>query len=898
MKRYLKIFTFILVLVTGLVAGFSYFVQTLDVSDFKGIIADEAEDMFGSRLLIGGDLKIKLFPLALYAEDLRLENVEWASSKDLANAESIELFVSPWGLLKKNIVITGGRINGLNVYLETAKDHANNWDVIEQHIEKHKFDPTQEKDLESGGMPVEVLTTGGIKLENLHIFHHDKRDDDLQAWEFASIKLKHAWDDRLAIDTYGRVNDINLRLKGTIGLIHHLLAGEPDYPVDLKLSALDTELTAKGTIGTPEEVWLLDIMLEGESNDVAKILNNLGAFYQPLKDLGAPALGSFKGKARLSNPGGHFRLTEMEGHASNNDGIDLHLKEGELPDLQNFTNTSLKASIELEDMKAIGWVLNMSRRFGWGLGGDSKEGQIRQDLLAGMKASLALDGDLFNKEDYWYFDLAVKGGGADFGNVINALGLFYAPLLEVKAPAIGPYGFTGNITNYNQIYKIIDLNFEAGETRKVYLKTSGEIRNLVDMDDTELDIEMVIEDMTDLAVAFDLPILPKSKFTGHFSEKNGYLDMIDFTAEVGSSDLSGNIRWYLNESPDRFSASLSSKKLNLDEWQDPDSLLAKKAEKQMDVDDPLFFTNDPLPLEIAKAINLDVTYAADELIFYPGVYKDVNLTFHIEDGRMDLRPLSARVGDGEFTVEALIDARKSPPKSAIKIFFDDINPDDLLDDDQTIRESKLDILVNLKGAGHSLHEFVSSAKGDVQMEMTKGQIHNTTFKWIDLSFFDELFGEDKHKESERVDLSCAAVNIKVADGVANVNNGLAIETDKMYILGNGKVDLKTEKIDMRMRIYRRSKLDIDITSMASDLVKVEGTLKKPEMAIDLVGTAGVAARIGAAVVTFGASVLAEVAYWSAQPNSKPCEEVMARGVTVKKIMQEKSLQENIILEND
>ena len=83
-----------------------------------------------------------------------------------------------------------------------------------------------------------------------------------------------------------------------------------------------------------------------------------------------------------------------------------------------------------------------------------------------------------------------------------------------------------------------------------------------------------------------------------------------------------------------------------------------------------------------------------------------------------------------------------------------------------------------------------------------------------------------------------------------------METSKMEIVGDGTIDLNSEKLDIGFTPNAKSGVGINIGSLVKFL-KVGGTLAAPRPAADAGGLLKSGLAIGAAISTGGASVVAE-----------------------------------------
>jgi uncharacterized protein involved in outer membrane biogenesis len=127
------------------------------------------------------------------------------------------------------------------------------------------------------------------------------------------------------------------------------------------------------------------------------------------------------------------------------------------------------------------------------------------------------------------------------------------------------------------------------------------------------------------------------------------------------------------------------------------------------------------------------------------------------------------------------------------------------------------------------------------------------------------------KDAPQIRLSCFAGRLPFSNGVAgNATVGARSEVSKL--LTSGTVDLKRQSVELKGRVRARDGISLGIAALSGD-VSIAGPLRKPKMSLDLVGTPSALARLGAAIVTGGLSLVATAAWDAANPGADPCEAV-------------------------
>jgi hypothetical protein len=111
-----------------------------------------------------------------------------------------------------------------------------------------------------------------------------------------------------------------------------------------------------------------------------------------------------------------------------------------------------------------------------------------------------------------------------------------------------------------------------------------------------------------------------------------------------------------------------------------------------------------------------------------------------------------------------------------------------------------------------------------------------------------------HTKENKSELKCLVINVPVNDGIVLIDDTVALETNKVGVSLAGFVNLNTEKIDLLARPMAKEGLGIG-ADLLSDLVRIRGTLSKPQTEIDPVGVAKTTVLRGIDVATFGMTAL-------------------------------------------
>jgi uncharacterized protein involved in outer membrane biogenesis len=288
------------------------------------------------------------------------------------------------------------------------------------------------------------------------------------------------------------------------------------------------------------------------------------------------------------------------------------------------------------------------------------------------------------------------------------------------------------------------------------------------------------------------------------------------------------------------------------------------------------FSNDPLPWDSLTAADSDVKVSITKLTLPSGlVLKDVVLPVDLQGGKLSMKPASFGVAGGTLTAD--VDADANDKSVVLKVQAKGISAESLTKEmkkSDLITQGPIDLDLNVRGAGNSMHAIAGSMNGSVIAGMGESRIRNEALNMIGadvimqvLSALNPVGNKDPYTVAR-----CGVVNLQIANGVANTNNGIALVTDKMQVTSSGRIDLANERVDLNVRPKATGGLGAGLGNLVS-AVKVQGPLASPGIGIDKAGAVKALGTLGAAFATGGASLLAQGAMdrADAATGGDPCQ---------------------------
>lgn len=175
-----------------------------------------------------------------------------------------------------------------------------------------------------------------------------------------------------------------------------------------------------------------------------------------------------------------------------------------------------------------------------------------------------------------------------------------------------------------------------------------------------------------------------------------------------------------------------------------------------------------------------------------------------------------------------------------------------------------------RARGGSAHQLASNLTGYLVVESGAGKLNNGDMQKMFDSFTTQVLENINPflKKDPFTKLKCGVVGVGFYNGVAQLDPGAIIRTEKMDIMATGEIDLATEALQLTISTKARKGLGISAASLVTPFLEVGGTLAAPAVGID---KAGAAVTGGAAAATAGLSILAS-SLWNRYMNkTNPCE---------------------------
>jgi hypothetical protein len=184
------------------------------------------------------------------------------------------------------------------------------------------------------------------------------------------------------------------------------------------------------------------------------------------------------------------------------------------------------------------------------------------------------------------------------------------------------------------------------------------------------------------------------------------------------------------------------------------------------------------------------------------------------------------------------------------------------------------VLVELEGRGRSPHEIAASADGTVRVVIGSGTVDSSIIDVITADFMLEILKllNPFAKRSDQTEFQCAVLAMEIENGQARLAP-LAVQTDTTTMLGDGRIDLSTEELELDWVTKPRKGLGLSASMITNPYIKLGGTLAKPALQVKEMEAV---AATGIGVATLGISFVAKGLLDRVTAENKVCDQALAK----------------------
>jgi AsmA family protein len=289
-----------------------------------------------------------------------------------------------------------------------------------------------------------------------------------------------------------------------------------------------------------------------------------------------------------------------------------------------------------------------------------------------------------------------------------------------------------------------------------------------------------------------------------------------------------------------------------------------------------FFSDTPLPLDYLPNGNGALDIDIGQLVLPSKVVlKKVAMLARLSPQQIDIPKAAFQLGNGQFDGSARIDNLQGSPNWAFKGQASGFTLEQLLASTNSkgkVSGGDMRTAFNLTSSGKSPHQIASSLNGQSQITIGSARLASSFMNQggdVFISLFDAI--NPMRKKTNETTLECAVAYLPVKNGLVTVRDSIGIETDRLNIVLTGVVNLNSEQINLAF--YPKEKSGLTAGLDLASLVRLQGSLIKPQVGINKEAAVSQALTLGLGFLTGGASIVAQNAE-GVMNKPHPCREAL------------------------
>ena len=367
---------------------------------------------------------------------------------------------------------------------------------------------------------------------------------------------------------------------------------------------------------------------------------------------------------------------------------------------------------------------------------------------------------------------------------------------------------------------IDSLHIETSRPGLLNLRLDGQFSDFRHLDTLVLNSRLTATDLQSIGALFGLqwdPVGPVQFDTRISNVANG----IDIKGSLTAAKLAAEADLVadLTASPPHVSGVINAQQFFL-----PDLFSKPTAKQKHETRTGPVFTSTAIDFSYLKMADVDVSVDIRSFDAARSQTESAKFKIALKSGNLTISPAQLVYHRGKLDFDLEL-TTADEPRFHFKAYGDNINPRQTLDmqaiNGKTDFDADVDVSFELATAGASEHELVSNLDGDVYITIKNGRLRRSL---VDMLFVDLIGWTTTQVSTEKyIPLTCGVADYTIRDGVISTN-AFIIDTSRITITGDGRIDLVKEKIDYVFLPRKKSRVIIK-----ADPVKVKGPLNNPSV---------------------------------------------------------------------
>jgi uncharacterized protein involved in outer membrane biogenesis len=625
--------------------------------------------------------------------------------------------------------------------------------------------------------------------------------------------------------------------------IHADVAGSIGDPLKLK------DVNVRVNLGVDSLVWLAD-------------------YFQ----MELPPLGSLKATAKITSKGDTFEVKNIKADLAG-DQIRAEIA-GSVGDLLELKSINANVDVAIQSLAILSDIAKAELPL---LGPLNVSANIasKADTFEIKDIKASLDDEKIQAQVLASVADALKLSGinANVDITVDSLASL-GPLVKQKLPTSAPVKLKGTISSEGGLDGPIKIAAEM-KSDGVKANLTGSVEEPLAAKGIDLALTLEAESIQQVGKLTGTQFQGKHpvKLEGKFSAGKNTYELAGLHLQVGDLNVTGQAAFKQPSESDarpQVSGEFHIGKLDLSRRQAKAGTSKEKKteptkEKRVDkVKKDKIFPSDPLSFGPLRSLDANIEVTIESFIIHELKIEDLVARLALDNGLLSIKPMKARVGNGNFDGTITLDTRNSPPTLIVDA--------ELVDGTSLDFGGKIQFIADLNGRGDSIAAIMAGLNGQLKFNVSEATLKKSFMTRFGKSLLSSLNPLNSQKET--TELICAIILFDIKDGIADANRKIAAQMTDVTWFGSGEINLKTEKIGFGVNPIPRKGL-LHLGNYAK-LVELGGTLAQPNLQIDTKGMAVNYGKYLTAVATGGLTWIAESLWSTRRANTDVCAEILKK----------------------
>ncbi|CCG41058.1 AsmA family protein [Magnetospirillum molischianum] len=426
-------------------------------------------------------------------------------------------------------------------------------------------------------------------------------------------------------------------------------------------------------------------------------------------------------------------------------------------------------------------------------------------------------------------DIVLDARGDELNDLLHRAGLLTTADGQTP-PTIGPYKMAARLVGSVQAPALENIDAVLGKHDTLLLGARGSFASPLTGHGLDLALTAEADSLTGPGRLFGLDIATGGALRagGKLTDSpTGGWRLSGIKATIGGNDLTGDlaltVQPKLTVNGKIAATSLSLSDLGLDPLRLLETVQTSPSRPAIPIVDERLLTNEPLALDRLGSIDVDLGITATSFPVGSISLTEAAATVRLTGGRLRIEGFTAKLGDGALSGEAMLDASDHTPIAAMKLSGSGLDLKRITSG-FPFDGGRAELMVDLRAQGVSPRMLAGTLDGHILAGVNDTGLMASAAGGVPARLLTALDGGTG--DEDPIHLRCAAVRIGVKNGLANAERGLAVETPRAAILGNGTLDLRTEMLDLVFAVRGGSAVRLR-GGLAAPLVGGENTALRP-----------------------------------------------------------------------